>query len=31
MPSVETRARVQVRQNACVTDEITPISPLPSW
>ena len=31
MPSVEIRARVQVRQNACVTEEMTPISPAPSW
>jgi len=30
MPSVASRARVQVRQNACVTDEIAPISPPPS-
>ena len=30
LPSVESRARVQVEQKACVTLEITPISPLPS-
>ena len=27
LPSVESRARVQSRQNACVTDAMTPISP----
>ena len=30
LPSVEIRARVQVEQKACVTLEMTPISPLPS-
>ena len=30
MPSVDRRARLQSRQNACVTLEITPISPPPS-
>jgi len=30
MPSVEMRARVQERQNAWVTEEMTPISPEPS-
>ena len=30
LPSVDNRARVQSWQNACVTLEITPISPEPS-
>jgi len=29
-PSVDSLIRVQPRQKACVTDEMTPISPAPS-